>query len=94
MKPAVLLIILSLAATAVGGAIALGANMPQGMPSGIELMWWTFSGINAGLMASTALAYRRLGNGSVKHKAMATASAVALTITAGIWGFLATGASR
>ena len=89
---AILLAIISLAATAAGGAIALGqeiASLPTGMPTNLELLWWTLSGINAGLAASTALAYRRLGNGSLRHRAVAALSATALTVTAGLWGFLA-----
>ena len=49
---------LSLATTAAGGAIASGAdvaNLPQGMPSGIELMWWTVSSINAGIWGFLAV---------------------------------------
>ena len=41
-----------------------------------------------------ALAYRRLSNGSMKHKNIATAWAITLTLTAGVWGFLATAESR
>lgn len=58
MKPAILLAMLSLAATAPGAAFELNADMAtllKEMPSGIELMWWTFSGINAGIVASTPL---------------------------------------
>ena len=97
MKLAVLLAIISLAATAAGGAIALEANtadLPKGIPTSLEVMWWTFAGVNAGLMASTVLAYHRISNGTVKHKAVATVSAIMLTITAGIWGFMATEAAR
>ena len=90
-------IAISLAATAASAAIAMNASiadLPKGMPSYTELTWWTFAGMNAGLMASTAPAYQRLNNGSFRYKAMATASAMTLTLTAGVWGFLAIGASR
>ncbi len=79
MKAALLLTTISLAAPAAGGAIALGINpgsLPQGKPSSVDIMWWTFSGVNAGLAASTALSYRHLGKATLKHRVMATASPI------------------
>ena len=96
LPTATLCALLSIGATWVGAAIGAGwdsnpvtiSDTVGAMRSPMETLWWTLTGLNAGLMVLTAFRSQRSA-ASMRESSTAALTGSALIITAGLWGFLA-----